>query len=107
MGVKRYEWNEEHWARRTPLLPDKVGDPGRTGLDNRLFVNGCSWVLHSGAYWCDLPERRAPVAEHRRKITPRAACSHGSSFARPALVDIKRSIQRVNRVSPKIGILNP
>lgn len=24
---------------------------------NRLFVNGCLWVLPSGAHWCDLPER--------------------------------------------------
>jgi transposase len=27
------------------------------GSDNRLFVNGCLWVLRSGAHWCDLPER--------------------------------------------------
>ena len=33
------------------------GDPGRTAKDNRLFVNGCLWVLRSGAHWCDLPER--------------------------------------------------
>lgn len=22
-----------------------------------MFVNGCLWVLRSGAHWCDLPER--------------------------------------------------
>ncbi len=27
------------------MLPGKVGDPGRTGVDNRLFVNGWVWVL--------------------------------------------------------------
>jgi transposase len=57
MGVKRYELNEAQWERIGPLLPGKVGDPGRTGGDNRLFVNGVLWVLRSGAHWHDLPER--------------------------------------------------
>uniref|UniRef100_UPI0038D004DB IS5 family transposase n=1 Tax=Gluconobacter thailandicus TaxID=257438 RepID=UPI0038D004DB len=55
--MKRYELNEAQWARIALLLPGKARDPGRTGSDNRLFVNGCLWVLRSGAHWCDLPER--------------------------------------------------
>lgn len=57
MGVKRYELSEAQWAKIAPLLPGKASDPGRTGSDNRLFVNGCLWVLRSGAHWRDLPER--------------------------------------------------
>ena len=57
MGVKRYELSEAQWGRIAPLLPGKVGDPGRTGADNRLFVNGVLWVLRSGAFWQHLPER--------------------------------------------------
>ncbi len=57
MAAKRYELSEAQWCRIAPLLAGKAGDPGRTGLDNRLFVNGVLWVLRSGAHWHDLPER--------------------------------------------------
>jgi len=55
--VKRYELTASQWERIAPLLPGKAGDPGRSGADNRLFVNGVLWVLRSGAHWHDLPER--------------------------------------------------
>ena len=55
--VKRYELSEGQWVRIRDLLPGKVGDPGRSAADNRLFVNGVLWVLRSGAHWRDLPER--------------------------------------------------
>jgi putative transposase len=57
MGIKRYELDEAQWQRIAALLPGKLRDPGRTGSDNRLFVNGCLWVLRSGVHWRDLPER--------------------------------------------------
>jgi len=57
MGIKRYELSDAQWERIASLLPGKASDPGRTGSDNRLFVNGVLWVLRSGAHWCDVPER--------------------------------------------------
>ena len=54
---KRYELTQAQWERIAPMLPGKGSDPGRTGGDNRLFVNGCLWVLRSGAHWRDLSER--------------------------------------------------
>ena len=55
--VKRYELSDAQWRRIMDMLPGKVGDPGRSGVDNRLFVNAVLWVLRSGARWQDLPER--------------------------------------------------
>lgn len=55
--AKRYELSDAQWRRIADLLPGKTSDPGRTGADNRLFVNACLWVLRSGAHWQDLPER--------------------------------------------------
>ena len=55
--VSRYEVSAEQWRKIEPLLPGKPSDRGRTASDNRLFVNGCLWVIRSGAMWYHLPER--------------------------------------------------
>ncbi len=54
---KRYELTPDQWRRIEDLVPGKTSDPGRSGVDNRQFVNGVLWVLRSGAHWHDLPER--------------------------------------------------
>ena len=45
------------WERIAPLLPGKRGDPGRSGEDNRLFVEAVLWIVRVGAPWRDLPPR--------------------------------------------------
>jgi transposase len=47
---------DEQWERIAPLLPGKAGDPGRTGSDNRLFLEAVLWMVRTGAPWRDLPE---------------------------------------------------
>lgn len=41
MASRRYELSDGQWAKIAALLPGKAGGPGRTGSDNRLFINGC------------------------------------------------------------------
>jgi transposase len=60
---RRYELTEAQWQQIKDLLPSKAGDRGRTASDNRTFVNGCLWVLRSGAYWCFTRWARAGVWE--------------------------------------------
>lgn len=55
--AKRYELTDAQWRRISGLVLGKASDPGRSGSDNRQFVNGVLWVLRSGAHWHDLPER--------------------------------------------------
>ena len=71
--VKRYELNDQQWAVIGPLVPGKVGDPGRSGADNRLFVNGVLWVLRSGAHWHDLPARYGKYKSVHKRFTRWAA----------------------------------
>jgi transposase len=69
MSAKRYELNEAQWMKIAPLLLGKATDPGRTGGDNRLFVNGVLWVLRSGAHWRDLPERYGKWKSLHKRFT--------------------------------------
>lgn len=69
MAAKRYELNEQQWARIADLLPGKSTDPGRTARDNRLFVNGVLWILRSGAHWQDLPERYGKWKSVHKRFT--------------------------------------
>jgi transposase len=69
MGISRYELSDAQWERIAPLLPGKVSDPGRTGVDNRLFLNGVLWVLRSGAHWRDLPERYGKWKSLHKRFT--------------------------------------
>jgi transposase len=54
--LNRLVLKDEQWERVAPLLPGKAGDPGRTGSDNRLFLEAVLWMVRTGAPWRDLPE---------------------------------------------------
>ena len=40
-----------------PHCLGKVGDPGRRGANNRLFMEAVLWIARTGSPWRDLPER--------------------------------------------------
>ena len=54
---RRHELSDEQWEAVCKLIPGKAGDPGRTGDDNRRFVNAVLYVARTGIPWRDLPER--------------------------------------------------
>jgi transposase len=55
--LDRMVLRDDQWAQIAPLLPGKVGDPGRSAADNRLFLEGVLWIARVGAPWRDLPEK--------------------------------------------------
>lgn len=55
--LQRHALTDEQWNRIKNLVPGKVGDRGRTGKNNRLFVDAVLYVLKTGVPWMDLPER--------------------------------------------------
>ena len=55
--MRRFELSDEQWQRVEGLLPGQPGSPGRSGDNNRLFLEAVLWIVRTGAPWRDLPER--------------------------------------------------
>src|ERR671910_2449338 len=54
--MDRMVLRDDQWERIAPLVPGKAEDPGRSGADNRRFVEAVLWIVRVGAPWRDLPE---------------------------------------------------
>ena len=39
------------WERVAPCLPGKSGDPGRSAVDNRLFMEAVLWMVRARPPW--------------------------------------------------------
>ena len=50
--MSRRTLSDNQWARIEGLLPGKKTDRGRSGADNRLFVDAVLWMARG---WRDLP----------------------------------------------------
>ena len=46
---------DDQWAKMEPFCLGKPSDPGRTGNNNRLFVEAVLWKSRTNAPWRDLP----------------------------------------------------
>ena len=53
--MSRRTLTDAQWARIEPIIPGKSGDRGRTGGDNRLFVDAILWLARGATPWRDLP----------------------------------------------------
>jgi transposase len=56
--MSRYDLTEKEWQAIQPHLPNKPRGVPR--VDDRRVLNCIFWVLRSGAFWSDLPERYGP-----------------------------------------------
>jgi transposase len=53
-ALDRRVLNDVQWERVAPLLPGKPDDLGRSGEDNRRFVEAVLWVARTGSPWRDI-----------------------------------------------------
>jgi transposase len=48
---------DAQWAKIEPHCLGKPTDPGRSGRNNRLFMEAVLWIARTGSPWRALPER--------------------------------------------------
>ena len=53
--MERFVLSDYQWGRMEPHCLGKPTDPGRSGGDNRLFLEAVLWVARTGSPWRDLP----------------------------------------------------
>jgi putative transposase len=56
MSGVRLVLQDHQWERMAPHLPGKVGDPGRSGADNRMFLEAVLRLARTGVPRRDVPE---------------------------------------------------
>jgi hypothetical protein len=45
--MERFVLTDAQWAKMEPLCLGKASDPGRSGKDNRLFIEAVLWIMRS------------------------------------------------------------
>ena len=53
--MDRFVLTDAQWAKMEPVCLGKPGDPGRSGADNRRFLEAVLWIVRTGSPWRDLP----------------------------------------------------
>jgi len=56
--MDRFVLTDAQWAKMEPLCLGKPGDPGRSGKDNRQFVEAVLWIARTGS--CLVPAFDGP-----------------------------------------------
>ena len=46
---------DAHWSKISLFCLGKPHDPGRSGADNRLFIEAILWIARTGSPWRDFP----------------------------------------------------
>ena len=53
--MDRFVLTDAQWAKMEPHCLGKPGDPGRSGTDNRRFLEAVLWIARTCSPWRDLP----------------------------------------------------
>ncbi|WP_414712617.1 transposase [Sphingobium sp.] len=61
--MDRFVLTDAQWAQMEPHCLGKATDPGRSGRNNRLFMEAVLWIVRTGR-----PLRRRPDRRHAKQL---------------------------------------
>ncbi|WP_301272519.1 transposase [Acetobacter cerevisiae] len=64
--MDRFVLTDAQWALIEPHCLGKPADPGRSGRNNRLFMEAVLWIVRTGSPWRDLSRR----CRHQFTVNP-------------------------------------
>jgi transposase len=53
--MTRFVLTDTQWTKMEPHCLGKITDPGRSGGNNRMFIEAVLWIARTGSPWRDLP----------------------------------------------------
>uniref|UniRef100_UPI0038CFC14D transposase n=2 Tax=Acetobacteraceae TaxID=433 RepID=UPI0038CFC14D len=68
--MERFVLTDSQWALIEPHCLDKLSDPGRSGRNNRLFMEAVLWIACTGHPWRDLPTPSSMSASRKLAVAP-------------------------------------
>jgi transposase len=77
--MDRFSLTDAQWEKMGPFCFGKPTDPGRTGGDNRLFVEAVLWIARTGSPWRDLPPLSGKSRKWPRAISRGTRCLSASA----------------------------
>src|SRR6266550_2108098 len=85
--MDRFVLTDAQWAKMEPLCLGKRGDPGRSGKDNRRFIEAVLWIARTGSPWRDLP----PLLGHWNSVFTRFGLGEGRCLEATVRRRVRRS----------------
>ena len=86
-ALNRLILSDEQWERMAPDLPGKVGHPGRSAADKRMFLHRVLRIVQAGAASASNPLRGGASRRRQSKICSALRFSAGETAKRPPTVE--------------------
>lgn len=104
--MDRFILTDAQWAKMEPYCLAKPTDPGRSGSDNRVFIEAVLWVVRTGSPWRDIPEHFGNWSTAFRRFSDWRRADVSQSFLKPARMSQTSIMQWLMQPSSRFTVMD-